>query len=148
MVGSPAIERSESEHKLSEFEGLREIVVSAELEAGGLVVESVSGGEHENRHAATRRNDALGDLVARWPGYVAVENGDVVRIDVQELQSSATVGCDIGGDRFHAQAITDGFCHVGLIFDDQNTHIQSSVRAGTYRRRIKNAISADNITFA
>jgi hypothetical protein len=38
-VGAPAVERSEPEHELLELERLREVVVGAELEPGGLVVE-------------------------------------------------------------------------------------------------------------
>ena len=38
--------------ELLEGERLREVVVGAELKPGGLVVEPVGGGEHEDRHAA------------------------------------------------------------------------------------------------
>ena len=46
-VRAPAIERSEPEHELSELERLREVVVGAEPESGGLVVEAVGGGPGE-----------------------------------------------------------------------------------------------------
>jgi hypothetical protein len=39
-VGAPAVECSETEHEFSEFERLREVVVGAEFEPGGLVVET------------------------------------------------------------------------------------------------------------
>src|SRR3954462_11454774 len=51
-VGAPAVERPEAEYELSELERLREVVVGTELEPGGLVVETVGGGEHEDRQAA------------------------------------------------------------------------------------------------
>ena len=60
---TPAVECSESEHEFLEFERLREVIVGAELEPGGLVVETVGGGEHEDRHAAAGGDDAVGDLV-------------------------------------------------------------------------------------
>src|SRR5206468_7834307 len=41
VVGAPSVECSETEHELSEFERLREVVVGAELEPGRLVVETV-----------------------------------------------------------------------------------------------------------
>src|SRR5439155_3016517 len=63
VVGAPAVERSETEHELSELERLREVVVGAELEPGGLVVETVGSGEHEDRHAAARGDDAIGNPV-------------------------------------------------------------------------------------
>jgi hypothetical protein len=75
----------------SEVEGLREVVVDAEFEPGDLVVEPVGGGEHEDGHTAAGGDDASGDLVAGGPRDVAVEDGDV------------------GGDRFEAEAIADGF---------------------------------------
>jgi len=55
------------------------------LEPGGLVVEPVGGGEHEDRHAAAGRDHVPGDLVAGRPGDVPVEDGDVVRVDGQQL---------------------------------------------------------------
>ena len=102
VVGAPAVERSETEHELSELERLREVVVGAELEPGGLVVEPVGSGEHEDRHAAAGGDDAFGDLVTGGPGNVPVEDGDVVGVDAQQLQSGVAVTCDVGRDRFQA----------------------------------------------
>jgi hypothetical protein len=82
-VGAPAVECSEAEHELLEFERLGEVVVGAESEPGGLVVEPVGSGEHEDRHAAAGGDDLLGDLVARGPGDVPVEDGDVVGVHAQ-----------------------------------------------------------------
>ena len=101
-MGAPAVERSETEHELSEFERLREVVVGAELEPGGLVVETVGSGEHEDRHAAAGGDDAFGDLVAGGAGDVSVEDGDVVGVEAQQLQSGVAVTGDVGGDRFQA----------------------------------------------
>ena len=36
------------------------------------------------------------------PGDVAVEDGDVVGVDAQQLQSGVAVTGDVGGDRFQA----------------------------------------------
>ncbi len=92
----------EPEHELSELERLGEVVVGAELEPGGLVVEPVGRGEHEDGRAAARGDDASGDLVARWTGDVSVEDGDVVGVETQQLQGGVTVAGDVGGDRFQA----------------------------------------------
>ena len=108
-MGPPAVERLEPEHQFSELEGLREVVVGAELEPGGLVVEPVGGGEHEDRHPAAGGDDSFGDLVTGRSGDVSVEDGDVVGVDAQQLQSAVTVAGDVGRDRFQAQAIADGF---------------------------------------
>ena len=122
VVGAPAVQRPEPEHELLELEGLGEVVVGAELEPGGLVVEPVGGGEHEDRHAAAGGDDASGDLVAGGPGDVAVEDGDVVGVDAQQLQGGVAVAGDVGGDRFQAEAVADGLGHVGLVLDEQHTH--------------------------
>ena len=68
VVGAPAVERSQTEHELSELEWLGEVVVGAELEPGGLVVETVGSREHEDRHASAGGDDAFGDLVTEGPG--------------------------------------------------------------------------------
>jgi hypothetical protein len=102
VVSAPSVERSETEHELLEFERLREVVVGAESEPGGLVVETVGGGEHEERHAAAGRDDASGDLVAGGAGDVAVEDGDVVGVDAQQLKGTVAVTRDVCGDRFEA----------------------------------------------
>ena len=49
---------------------------------------------------ATMRS--LGDLVAGGAGDVAVEDGDVVGVDAQQLPSSVAVAGDVGRDRFEA----------------------------------------------
>jgi len=85
-VGAPAVERPEPEHELSKFERLREVVVGAEPEAAGLVVETVGSGQHEDRHAAAGGDDAFGDLVTGRAGNIAVEDSDVVGVDAQQLE--------------------------------------------------------------
>ena len=101
-MGAPAVECSEPEHELLQLERLGEVVVGAELEPGGLVVKPVGGGKHQDRHAATGSDDAMGDLVTGGPGNVAVEDGDVVGVDAQQFQSGVTVTGDVGGDRCQA----------------------------------------------
>ena len=63
----------------------------------------------------------LGDLVAGGPGDVAVEDGDVVGVDAQQLQRGVAVAGDVGRDRFQAEAIADGFGQIGLVLNDQHT---------------------------
>ena len=63
-----------------------------------------------------------GDLVAGGSGNVAVEDGDVVGVDAQQLERGIAVSRDVCRDRFQAQAVADGFRHVGLVLDDQHTH--------------------------
>src|SRR5262249_31802231 len=117
----------------------------AELEPGGLVVETVGSGEHEDRRVAAGRDDAFRDLVARRPGNVSVEDGDVVGVDAQELQSGVAVTCDICRDRFQTQAVADRVRHQGLVLDEQDTHAQM-LRACAYRRHIENPKRAGNTT--
>jgi hypothetical protein len=79
------------------------------------------------------------------PG-VPVEDGDVVGVDAQQPESGIAVTGHVGGDGLQAQAFANGFCHVGLVLDDQHTHTQMMLRPGTYRPRIENVIRAGNIT--
>src|SRR6202023_2688028 len=85
VVGAPAVECSDPEHELSEFERLGEVVVGAESETGGFVVDPVGSGEDEDRHAAAGGDDAFGDLVAGGAGDIAGAGGDVVGGDAQHL---------------------------------------------------------------
>src|ERR687888_567051 len=102
LTTPPSAKGSETEHELLELEGLGEVVVGAELEPGDLVVETVGSGQHEDRHPAAGGDDAFGDLVAGRSGNVSVEDGDVVGIEAQQLQSGVAVTCDVCRDRFQA----------------------------------------------
>jgi hypothetical protein len=79
------------------------------------------------------------------PRNVSVEDGDVVGVEAQQLQSGVAVTRDVSRDRFQAQAIADGFRHVGLVLNEQHTHAPDA-RAGVYRRHIENPIRAGNTT--
>ncbi len=144
-MGAPAVECSEPEHEFPHVEGLGEVVVGAELEPAGLVVEPVGGGQHEDRHAAAGSDDVPGDLVTGRAGDVPVQDGDGVSVGAQQFQRGITVTGDVGRDRFQAQPIADGLCHVGLVLDDQHTH-GPMLRAGAYRRYIENRIRTGNTT--
>jgi hypothetical protein len=136
-VPAPAVERPEPEHELSQFERLGEVVVGAEPEPRSLVVEPVRSGEHQDRQAAARSDDALGDLVTGGPGNVAVEDGDVVAVDAQQFQRRIAVTGDVGRDRVQAQPVADGLRHIGLILDDQHTHalkVTSRCISSAYRK--------------
>src|SRR5262249_12879834 len=121
-LGTPAVESSDAEPQLLELERLRDVVVGAELEPGSLVVEPVGSGEHEDRHAAAGGDDAFGDLVAGRAGDIAVEDGDVVGVDAQQLQSSVTVTGDICRDRRRTEAIGDASSRVGRALADKRAH--------------------------
>jgi hypothetical protein len=95
--------------------------------------------------AAAGGDDAFGDLVTGRAGNVSVEDGDVVGVDAQQLQSGGAVTCDVCRDRLQAQAIADRFRHVGLVLNEQHAHARM-LRAGAYRRHIENRIRAGNTT--
>ena len=126
----PAVERSETQHEFLEFEWLGEVVVGTESESGGLVVEPVGSGEHEDWHAAAGGDDASGDLVTGRAGDVAIEDGDVVGVDAQQFQRGAAVSGDVGRDRLEAQTVADRFGHHGLVLDDQHAHAVRCCQSG------------------
>jgi hypothetical protein len=66
-----------------------------------------------------------------------------VGVEAQQFQSAVAVACDVSRDRFQAEAIADGVCHVGLVLDEHHAHAPM-LRAGAYRRRIENRIRAGN----
>ena len=82
-VRASAVERPQPHDELSKLERFGEVVVGAELEPGGLVVDPVGRGEHEDRDAAPGGDDPSGDLVAGGAGDVAVEDREVVGVDAE-----------------------------------------------------------------
>jgi serine-type D-Ala-D-Ala carboxypeptidase (penicillin-binding protein 5/6) len=137
VVGAAAVERSESDHQFLELEWLGEVVVGAEFEPGELVVEAVGGCEHQDRHAAVRRDDAFGDLVTGGPGDVPVQHGDVVGVGTQQLQRAVAVTGNVGRDGFQAEAVADRFGHEGFVLDDQHAHACDAARpdiSSAYRK--------------
>jgi hypothetical protein len=76
-------------------------------------------------------------------GDVAVEDGDVVGVDVQELERGVAVGGDVGRDRLQPQAVADRLRHVRLVLEEQHPH-GSEARPAAYRRHIGNRIHAGN----
>src|SRR3954452_16905385 len=122
VVRTPAVERTQSEHELPELERLRQVVVGTELEAGDLVVEPVGRGQHQHGQPAPRGDDVPGDLVSGRAGDIPVEDGDVVRVDVEHLERRLPVGGDVRRDRRQAEAVADGLGHVRLVLDDQDPH--------------------------
>jgi glycopeptide antibiotics resistance protein len=119
---APAVQRPKTEHQFAQVERLREVVVGTELEPGGLVIEAVGRGEHQDRHPAACGHDVRGDFVAGGPRDVAIEDRNVVRVDAQQLKGGVAVASDIGRDRLEAKPVPDGLRHVGLILDNQHTH--------------------------
>ena len=120
MRAPTAVERAQPQHELAQLERLGQVVVGADLEPGRLVVETIGGREHEDRDAAARGDDPPGDLVAGGPGDVAVEHGDVVGVDAQQLERGVAVAGDVGGDRLEPQPVADGLGEVELVLDDQH----------------------------
>src|SRR5690606_9021428 len=104
-VPPPPVQGPEPEHELTQLERLGQVVVGTQLEPGGLVVQPVGCGEHQDRHAAAGCDHAPGDLVAGRTGYVAVQHGDVVGVDAQQLQRRFAVQGDVGRDGLQAQAL-------------------------------------------
>src|SRR5437660_630556 len=85
--------------------------------------------------------ERVGVLIAGGPRYIAVEDGDVVGVDAQQLKSHVTVTGDICRYRLQTQAIADGVRHEGLVLDDQHAH-PSMLRGAAYRRHIENHLRA------
>ena len=110
----------------------------------GLVVETVGSGEHEDRHAAAGGDDAFGDLVTGRSGNVSVEDGDVVGVEAQQLQSGVAVTRDVCRDR-------SGVGHRGWLLPyrarpQRSTHACSDANELAHIAGIEKHIRADNTT--
>jgi hypothetical protein len=121
-MGPTTIESPDPQHQFAQLEGLGEVVVGPELEPGGLVVEPVGRGEHQDRHAAARRHDAPGHLVARGAGDVTVEHRQVIGVQPQHLERRVAVAGDVRGDRLEPQPVADRLRHERFVLHHQHSH--------------------------
>jgi hypothetical protein len=97
-----------SQHEFSQIEGLGEVVVGAELEPGGLVVERSAAVSMRIGMPLPEATMRLAISSAGGPGCRG--RGRRCRsVDAQQFQRGVAVTGDVGRDRFQAQAIADGF---------------------------------------
>ena len=143
VVGASAVERAEAKDELLELERLGQVVVGAELESGGLVIKPVGRGQHEDRHAGARGDDAFGDLVTRRTGDVSVENGDVVGVDARAAPARRRRHrrCRPRSPRGAGRR---GWLRPGRARPRRSARACLDARSSTYRRRIENRIRAGN----
>ena len=95
-------EAANPEHEFVKVEGFGEVVVGAEPESADSVERSVRGGEHEHHDAIVMFDDRCADGVTVEAGKVAVEDDDVVVVQVELGERIETVVGDVDGHRLVA----------------------------------------------
>jgi hypothetical protein len=97
-VGLAAGQGADPQHEFGDVEGLGQVVVGAQGQAGDPVAGGAGGGEHEDHDRVAGRSDRAADRVAVDAGQVAVQDEHVVGVQVQLEGGVRAVAGDIGGD--------------------------------------------------
>src|SRR4029077_12773952 len=84
-----------------------EVVVGAEREPGDAVVRRAGGGEHQDHRWFVRFCDHPAQGVAVDSREIAVEDDDVIRVEVELALGLGPVVGDVDGDPLVAQAFGD-----------------------------------------
>ncbi len=103
-------------------EGLGQIVVRARVQALGLVVLAVLGGEHQDRHVVAGRAQGGADPVAVHPGQHDVEDDQVVRRPARPVQPLQAVVDDVHGVALGGQSLGQGEGEAAFVLHDQQAH--------------------------
>src|SRR6516165_5064243 len=127
--GLAAGECPDSEHQLGEVEGLGQVVVSAEAEAADPVVGGTGRGQHEYHDGLAALGDHPADRVTVHPGQVAVEDDDVIGVDVELGRRVPAFVRHINGHAVIPQALGDAIGQALCVLDDQHPH--AGARRGT-----------------
>ena len=115
-------EHANAREQLTRRERLGHVVVGAFDQAAHLVVLGAARGEHQDRHAGTRRAQPAADLHAVEPRQHEIEH--------DEIEELAQPGLDTGdaiADRGHDVAvpfeeIDDAVSQAGFVFDHEDSH--------------------------
>jgi hypothetical protein len=82
-AGFAAGEGPDTEDELRKVEGFDEVVVGAEAETADPIAGLVGGGQHQNHRWLLAFGEQPRQVVAVQAGQIAVEDGDVVGVDVE-----------------------------------------------------------------
>ncbi len=105
------------------MERLWEVVVGAELEPSDAVLGGAGGREHQDHRRVFAGGDELAELIAVDAGEVAVEDDDLVWVDVELRRGFVAVVGDIRGDPLVAEPFGNPVCVAGHVLDDQDPHL-------------------------
>lgn len=106
-------------------EGLGQVVVGAGVQALGLVVLAVLGGQHEDRHLVSGGSQVRADAVAVHTGQHDVEDHQVVAALTRPVQPFEPVVHDIHGETLGGQSPGQGHREALLVLHDQQAHAHS-----------------------
>ncbi len=103
-------------------EGLGEVVVGARVQALGLVVLAVLGGEHQDRYVVPGGAQGGADPVTVEAGQHDVEDDEVVDALAGPVQSLQAVVDDVHGVSLGGEALGERHGEALLVLHDQQAH--------------------------
>lgn len=118
-----AAEGTHACRQLAEREGLRQVVVGADLQALDAVADVTGGREHQHARGHAEFDDLAADVVTVDEGEVAVEDDHVVVVDADALQGGRTVVHDVDGHGLPAQSGGHRIGEQLLVLDDEYAHV-------------------------
>src|SRR5205807_8793691 len=134
----PAEERANARQELVEGEGLRQVVVGAEVETRNLVGDGVARGEEQHRGRHLFVAGRLEDRKDVSAGQHHVEDDQVVGEARQEaVEGFGAVLRDLDGVALFLEALADEARDLALVLDDQYPH---GSRRRTYPPRTPQAL--------
>ena len=113
---------ADAQHELGEVERLGEIVVGAQAQAGHAVAGRAGRGEHEHHDPAVVLGDHLAEGVTVDAGQVAVEDDDVVGVEVELGRGLQPVAGGVHRHALVAQALGQDISERPRVLDHQHPH--------------------------
>ena len=117
-------QRAKPRQQLRQVEGLDEVVVGADVEAGHAVVHRVARGEHQDRRRVAGASDATTDLESVDVGELQVEHDGVGRAQLNRLEGADAVLEQFDVVVLHPQGPSEGATNRGVVVDDRDVGVR------------------------
>src|SRR5215469_10278054 len=122
-AGTTAEQSFDARQQLQHFEGLGEVIISADLQSQHLVHQLAARRQHDDGHSQGGFADVTADVKAVLAGQHHVENDEVIRSAERSLKTFSTVRGAIRHIALAPQAVGEGHAQVFFVLDDQNTFV-------------------------
>ena len=120
--GSAAVERADTQDELGEVKRLGQVVVGAKREPLDAIVGGAGGGEHQDHRGIFAMGDDPAQAVAVDAREVAIEQDDVVGVEIDLRDRFVAVVGDVDRDPLVAQPFCDPIGVAGYVLDDEDSH--------------------------
>ena len=112
-------ERPHPSHELGKLKGLRQVIIRAELEPVDFFLGASGSRDHQNRRSLFAQIQEPAHLIAAHPGNIAVEQHDLVVIDVDGGNRITAIGDSVGRDGVQCESVVNCFGEVRFVFNDE-----------------------------